>query len=315
MEEQNTIIHNILKNSNLNQSINETTSGDIESVLDMVSKTVVDKYNTSLGYSICEVLPTSSPLSVIFASTRDSDGNFKVMKKDIHSNNNIIDTGFTTEVLQDMSKMLKTSTNKSASSVLSGISAQNENLNLMTFIDSNSVTETTLNVDPSVPGWTTAIITQKVSELAIKMNRNSFKTLKSFCILSAKWASYFLSSVYLKDEKKRGTLYIGTYGNTDYYVNPFPNTASEFRQEQFDYSFSIEDPNAIDYCYVGLKSEVPGESSLVFSPYQYSWDFITDPTTGNEKLFLHNRYGIETSPLHEPLRERSLLYKFPITSI
>lgn len=296
--------------------INEaSTSGDVASTYDFISSLIDSKYNDSLAFSISEVRPMKSNLGIAFASTRDDNGDFKVIKKDIHTHNYTVKTGFSKEVWQDMTKMFGKDAKKSAGKILSGLSSQDENFKLITYLDTNSDTKDELIVNTDTAGWITSQISQKVAESVLEMNRHSFKTLESFCILSGRWSAAFLGTAgFVKNDKEsndRNSLFVGRYGNTDYYLNPFPNTASQFNDD-YDYSFEISDASP-DYCYVGLKSDVPGESSMLFAPYMYEMQYVNDPDTLELNLFLHNRYGLETSPLHEPLRNRSVLHKFKIS--
>lgn len=314
-KEQRLVIDTIKENNSIPLAISE--SNNVANTQDFLSTLIEEKYHDSLAYSICEVLPVKSALGVIYATTRSTNEDFKVVKRDIYSKIYTVNTGFTREVWEDMKSMFGKNAGRSAGKVLSGISAQEENFTLILKMDTDAEVKPALAVNTSNAGWVTSQITKKVAESVIEMNRIGYKTTESFCVLSGKWAAYFLGTAeYVKsdtDSNDKCSLFVGRYGNTDYYVNPFPPQASEFTTA-YDFDFTI-DPAAVDYCYVGLKSDTPGLSSMVFTPYTYETKFVTDPDTMNSNLFIFNRYGLEFSPLHEPLRQKGLIHKFELTEI
>ena len=112
-------------------------------------------------------------------------------------------------------------------------------------------------------------------------------------------------------EGREKSLFVGRIGRTDFYINPFPNTSSQFTTD-FDYAYESESSAEVNYCYVGLKSKTAGNSSIVFAPYTYESQYISDPDTGNMNLIVRNRYDIQTSPLHEPLTNNSMIHKFEL---
>lgn len=308
------ILDNIKKNSGIN--INETsTSNDISRTQKILSHLIDEKYNNSLMYSVCEVIKMKGTWGTFFTTFRKpGTTNFEIIKKDIYTQNITIPTGFTIEVWQDVLNMYKSNSYKKAAGLLRGVSDDQENFYLIDYIRNNSNTASELIVNSNNTGWITSQISSKVAEIVLEMNNKSFKTLDSFCILSPKWARYFLgtaSFVMGENKNNTSTYFVGRYGKTDFYVNPIPTARSQFNND-FNNNYA-DDPNAQDdYCYVGLKSEETGLSSLIFAPYQYEMQDVQDPDSGKQNLFLYNRFGLAENPQSDLPTGKKLLYKFKI---
>lgn len=306
----NEVLDIVKKNSGV-QSINENTASDIASTQIMVGELINEKYNNSLAYQICEVIPLEGTHGIAYASKRDNS-DFKVVKKDIYTKITPLNTGYTQEVLEDMLRMFKKRAKQVASAVLGGVSDQEENRTVIDLLDAESEIQTPLILTDQ-HNFETVLheISKKVSESVVKINRVSYKSLDSFCVLSGKWASAILASYAFMSEGKERILFVGRIGRTDYFINPFPNTASQFNND-YDIDFEIENSSIPDYAYVGIKSKTSGYSSLIFSPHSYESRYIIDPSDGNVKLFTYNRYGLISSPLHDPISNNSMIHKFAI---
>lgn len=313
----NEVLSTILENSNIQDNLVEGTEQvDIAQTDIILGDLIKENYHMSLSYHVAEVVPMTTPSGSIYISHRNAETrDFKVTRKDIHTKVNTIKTGFTQEVFQDMQKMFNKSVKTSAGKVLAGISAREENEQLLKTLNLESTVQDTLLITDSASLESVILqLSKRVSEMVIKMNRDTYKTLDSFCILDQKWAAAILGSFNYMTEGNEKSLFVGRVGRTDYYINPFPNTSSEF-DESFDYSYEIEDTPIPNYCYVGLIDKIPGRSSLCFAPYNYEKQYIVDPDTGDTILIIRNRYGLITNPQHKPLENKSLLYKFQVQGI
>ena len=308
------IIEQLKINSNVPiDSLNENTSDDIAVTIDLIGSLINSKYNDSLSYQIADVVPLTGSFGKIYASTKKKNSNdMEIISKDVNTNIKTIKTGFTQEVVQDMKSMFNKAAKTYVQSVVKGLSAQDENRTLINLLDSQSDIKPALTiVDSNSFESVLHQLSKKVSESVIEMNRSTYKTLDSFCILPKDFAAAVLGSFTFMSEGKEKNLFVGRVGRTDYYINPFPNTASQFTDD-FDIDYEIEDTSIPNYAYVGLKSGVIGQSSLIFSPYIYESQYITDPDTGETILIIRNRYAISTTPLHRPLQNDSLLHKFEL---
>ena len=318
MKEVSSILDIILENSKaLEKEILEGTTQDDISKTDVILGDIIrENYAQSLMYQITEINPLKAPQGSIYTSRRNAETNkFEVIRTDVQTKTNTIITGFTQEVFQDMQKMFKISAKNAMGKVLAGITAREENSTILRLLESESITVPSLPMyDTNNLESTILQLSKKVSESVIQMNQDTYKTLDSFCILPHSFAAAYLGSFSYMSEGKEKNLFVGRVGRTDYYINPFPNTSSEFDQS-FDYSYEIEDTPIPNYCYVGLLNKTPGTSSIIFTPYLYERDYIIDPDTGENVVVLRNRYGVIPSPQHEPLKNRSLLHKFQITKI
>jgi len=304
----------LIKSNSFPEGLTENTDTYDIAQTDVLLGTLIDsKYNDSLAYQICDVQPLEGSFGKIFASARKhQSSDLEVLSKDINVKTYTINTGFTQEVIQDMNAMFNKSAKRSIHNIFKGLSDQEENRTLLNYIHDESTTLPAITVNDS-GNLESAIfqISKIVAESVLKMNSNTYTSLDSFCILSQHFAAAFLGSSSFMTEGIEKSLFIGRFGKTSFYVNPFPNTASQFT-EDYDFSYESEDTATPDYCYVGLKSKTAGRSSLTFAPFCYEKEYIIDPETGNLKLFIRNRYGISTSPLHRPLENNSMLHKFAL---
>lgn len=305
----------IKENSGIkSNSLRESDSSDIATTQDFLSGLIDEKYNDSLAYQICEILPLKSTLGRIYASKLNTTtNNFEVVKKDINVSTNKVITGYTKEVWDDMIKQFGTTADEAGSNILSNFSAIDESKDIVNLLEEQSEVKTPLTVNIASVGWIANQITQKISESVIEMNRHSFKTLDSFCILSGKWASALMGHPDIETADNKGSLFIGRFGRIDFYVNPIPNNSSQF-DDGYTFDFESEATGVPDYAYVGLKSKVSGNSSLIFAPYSYEIQKVVDPDTSNPSLFMYNRYGLEVSPLHDKIEKKGMLHKFEITA-
>lgn len=315
------VLNQILENSGVIQdSLQENTqTTDIAQTDTILGDLIKENYHISLMYHICEVIPSTTPYGTVFVSERNTDlsetNDFKIIKQEIKTKTNTLKTGFSQEVLQDVQNMFNKSSKNLTARVLKGITSREENQTLLRYMFDNSDTKESLQVQDSNNLESVLLqLSNKVSKSVLEMNQDTYKTLDSFCILDANWAAAVLGSFNFMTEGKEVSLFVGRIGRTDYYVNPFPNTSSEF-DESFDYSYEIEDTPIPNYCYVGLIDPNHGESSMFFVPYSYEKDYMLDPDTGEIVLFLRNRYGLIMNPLHKPLKNRSMLHKFTIEGV
>ena len=239
---------NNLKENNINQilenssDITESTSQDVASTQDLLRKIIQEKYNNSLMYRICDVFPLKSTLGRLYTikkkfnmSTNPRD--FEVIKKDVIPETHHYSTSFTKEVFQDMLKMYGKNSNEVVASILGGISDFYENQHLMEFIDTVSVEKPEL-VLPDYVRDDVTLISERVGASVIQMNLFRYKTQYSWCILPYEYSSLFFgywSNFRMQEIKDDDMLYIGTFGTTEYYIDPRPpmTTHAEFTSDEF----------------------------------------------------------------------------------
>jgi len=314
--EQN-ILAQIKENSGIKNSLSEaSSSGDIATTLDFVSTLIDEKYNDSLMYQLCEIQPIEGTFGSIYASKRnETTGNFEIVKKEVHITTDKMRTGFSVEVWQDMLRMFKRNAKKSGANILAKVSTDKENVKIINFLNDESEIKPSLTLtDPESFEAVLHQLGKKVAESVIEMNNKSYNTLDSFCVLPAKWAAAALGSFEFMTEGREESLFVGRIGRCDFYINPIPNTSSQFADD-YDLDFEIASSANPNYAFVGLKTKKVGQSSLVFSPYQYETQSITDPDTLEENLILYNRYALNSNPLHDKLEGKGMLHKFEILEV
>ena len=278
------------------------------------------RYNTSLLSRISDTLPITGAIGHVYANKKkfSSIPGFEIVRKQIEPTIRTLDTGYTKEVLDDMNNMFKKKAKDMTLQVLKGITDNEENITLMTLLDTECSTKNPL-VMPVGNGNDFYIpsITAKVSESVLEMNHHQFQTLDSFCILPRRYAAMMLGyfDFATTTDTKEKYLFVGKYGRTEFYLDPRPVSGAEFTNDEYDDGYTIVTPSSkVEYCYVGLKGIRNGtNSSLIYSPHSYEKKMVVDPKTGENTLFLYNRYDLVTAPLHLPLEGSSLLHKFQIS--
>ena len=308
------ILDIIKENSNI--LLNEVTdSNDISFTQKVLSKLIDEKYNNSLMYSVCEIHPTSSSWSSYISTFRKpGTTNISVRKTDLYPLNIKIPTGFTKEVEQDLINMYKSKAVEKVANLLRGISDDQENFYLIEYLNNNSIISNPITVNITNEGWIPYQIASKVAEITIMINKYSFKTMNTFCILPPRWAKYFLSSPnYIKTQAdSESTYFVGRYGHIDFYINPIDPGRNQFNND-FNNDFqNINNDTTSEYCYVGLKDENIGVNSLIFAPYQYEIQEIVNPNTGNIDIFLYNRFSLIENPQSDLATGKKMIYKFII---
>lgn len=287
--EQEAISEILIANS-LNES---TTHADIAQTDEIISAVISQKWINSLAYAICDIQPLRGPTGGQFAIKYD-----KVLKKSIVKRTNVevindttSDTGFTLEAIQDMQKQFGKRARTFIGRALSGISSANENDKLLSFMDVNSALKAPLTLsDPTNIETNMFQLSQKVAESVVEINSIDYRTLNSFCVVPLKLAATVLGiGNYFTDTVVENGLYMGKVGKTKFYLNPDPASTT---------------------AYVGLSGTTPGNSSIVFSPYQHQVVEAQDPESGNVKLFNVNRYAITLNGLSEV--SNPMLHKFEI---
>ena len=318
-------MENLNKNEqNITESILETSmtesSVDIASTEEMLKSLINAKYNTSLLYQVCEVIPIKGAFGNVYANKRkfSSLPGFEIVKKGVEPKVRTLSTEYSMEVMQDMVNMFGKTATIMSNQIIKGVSDRDENIALMDLLDIESddrpglVLPTGIEVSSGITG-----IAAKVAQSVLEMNHKQYKTLNSFCILPRRYAAFFLGYFqYALGDREAENLYVGTVGKTEFYINPKDVTGAAFNSDyNDDYTITAPTPPTSEYCYVGLKDKQHGNSSLVFSPHSYNIAYITDPKTLENKLFVYNRYDIISSPLHIPSEQSSILHKFQISIV
>jgi len=317
-------ISQVLENSGIDiNKINESDSGDVLTYPQILNDLIIEKYYSSLLWQICDVFPLKSTLGRIYVSKRkfdtsETNSDFEIIKKDIQPSLYKYNTSFTKEVLQDIKSMYGKNARDLVSKNIRGISDFYENRHFIEFVDNNATLKEDLVVGEHQDDI--SYITRRIGASVLEMNHYSYKTHKGWCILPWDYASIFFEywrDLMMTDEKKSlyHYLYIGTFSNVDYYLNP-KGKENDFNDEfndDFNDDYTIENQVNNNTVYVGLKSpKEPGYGSLLFSPYQYDLVDVIDPDTGDTHIHIFNRYGLELSPFHIPMERKSMIHKFKI---
>jgi hypothetical protein len=278
-----------VEHSNLTEGI---TAGDIAQTDEIVNAIIETKQYESLAYQICEVSPIHGPTGATFALVY-RDNKFQLLRGNVVVEEDVMEnTGFTKEAVQDLYSQFGKSATDFIARSFGGVSNMNENRKLIAKMSDFAAESADLYLsDPSNAETTMFEIQQKVAQLVLLINSTSFKSLDSFVVMPLRQAASMLAiSNRLPENKKEKGLYLGSNSRTKFYLNP------DVSSDEF---------------FVGIYSSVPGQSSLVMSPYFHTIVTATDPKTGNENIFNFNRYAITESKLSEV---QKMLYKFKITT-
>jgi hypothetical protein len=274
--------------SNVNESTGTSDIANFAAQVDILIKT---KYKTSLAYELSDVQNLATPVGNVFSLTKvNTSGNswkFKVINTPVTAVTKYADTGFTNEAWQDLQSQFGEDANDICANVLSKVSASVETSDILTFVKANA------KVMPALVAQTYEQVFTTIGDAIVAMNQVTFRTMKAWVLLPSSMAgnlvadpNYFLSDAL--DTKSQYLIY--KFGNTKFYVNP---------------------DNTDQNVYVGLNGDEPGTSSVIFSPYQYTISPATNPDSGQNTLFVFNRYAITLNPLSVPGNE--MLYSFALT--
>jgi len=275
--------------SNLSEAIQ---SVDIAQTDEIVNAVIETKQYESLAYQICEVSPIHGPTGATFALVY-RDHKFQLLRGEVVVEEDPMEeTGFTKEALEDLYSQFGKSATDFIARSFGGVSNMNENRKLIAKMSGFAGIEEDLYLsDPKNAETSMFEIQQKVAQIVIRINTESFKSLDSFVVMPLKQAASMLAiSNRLPENKKEKGLYLGSNSRTKFYLNPDVTS---------------------DEIFVGIYSTIPGQSSLIMSPYFHTIKVAIDPRTGNENVFNFNRYAITESKLSQT---QKMLYKFKITT-
>ena len=296
-------------------TLRESTSLDIQSLPQKLSKLIQERYQNSLLWQICDNFELKSTLGKIFVTKKVNDS-LTLISKDIEPHLHKIETSITQEALQDILSMYGAKGEDLLVDMLGGIMNQAENEQLMEFIDNNAQQKPDLRLG-EVADYIVKIL-DRIGQSVIEMNQFTFETEKAWAIIPKAYAGVFFgywAGFRMTEEKENQILYLGKFGHLDLYVDPRKPVLnhSEF-SDAYDDAYALGTYENYDYVYVGLKNKkLPGYGSLVYAPYQLQLQEVLDPNTGHHKFFLFNRYGLETSPFHNIPENRAMIHKFKIT--
>ena len=259
----------------LNEATSET---DLASYEQIIGRLTESKYKTSLSYLVCEVQPLQQNSGAIFVAKNNS-GDIEIIKKTIELVKKTASTGMSQETYQDIKSMFPGNYGDTLiANMLLGVSDKEENTVLISKLASVATASTALTL--SSPNNSEVVLFEvgkKVAELILQINALDYKTLEGYAILPRSIAAAYLSMGYFNvKELDAQDLYVGKHGKISYFINPDPSVTK---------------------VYVGVKTAELGKSSLIFTPYQYILQKATDADSGNDKMFMINRFAITENPL------------------
>jgi len=248
----------------------------------------------SLGRLIFPVLKMNGPVGALFNIKTNTAGDLELVRKDVEVfNSESIKTGLTQEAIQDIRSQYGKETNNIVGKLLRGLANEAENVKTLEFLDTVSLQDSDLQLHDSSNAQINLFeISQRIQELVLKTNIKNHRSFKAFAVIPYRFLAGItaLTADLEMSYPGNGGLFVGRTTLIDFCINPdaSSNTA-----------------------YVGiLDRDEPNRSSGFFSPYASTVIEETDPTTGNNKYFIFNRYAITASPLHAPNNE--MFHKFNI---
>lgn len=248
----------------------------------------------SLGRQIFSVVPMTGPTAALFnIKTNDTDDGIELLRNEVEVfASSPIATGITTEAIQDLQRQYGKGVYEVIGTLLRGLANDDENTKTLAFLDTQSKATTGLTLSDSLNAETNLFeITQKVHEIVLAMNNKTMRTYEAFAVIPAPALGGILGLTKQTELPDARGLFIAQIGLTKFYLNPNATSTT---------------------AYVGLKDTMnPSKSSAIFSPYVSNVAEAVDADTGEMKFFIHNRYAITESPLHET--DNEMFYKFTIT--
>lgn len=263
----------------------------------------------SLGRSIFATVKPNGPLAGIFTltdshHTTDNSGNYDPDKPRLllkRSNltsfpSKPIMTELTVEAIHDLEAMYGENTARTyIAKMLRGLCNNYENEKTLEFLENNAIETPPISISDSANAETMMFeITQRVQELALKMNSKTKRTFCSYALIPYKYVAAIMTSFAYNTGKNTtnvDNLLVADFALMKYYVNP-------------DYDSET--------AYVGLRSpEDPFCSSAFFGDYGSQLQTIKDPETANDVIVIYNRFGLTMNPNH--CENNPMLYKFKFT--
>lgn len=273
------LVENSLKEKRLTEAI------DQENYEKLISKIIEDKMKNSLAYKICEIQPLTSPVGVVLSSKFTNK--LVVSKTKVEAETHKVKTEITQEALDDLTAI--SGGYDILTNFLRKASDKEENQSFIDFLDANAVVSSNIQYDATAkPNAETRLfyLIEKIGDIAATINKDSYKTYTSFCILPYKLAGSILAMSYTSNFDDED-LNLGTYKKIKFFLNPDVTK---------------------DWVYVGLtQPDDPGSSSVIFSPYQYFAAKGTDSENGKEIVNVFNRYKITMNPL-----DTQMVHKFKV---
>jgi hypothetical protein len=276
------------KNSIAAQALNEEIA--VVDTDEIISAIIEQKALSSLAYQISEVSPIHGPTGATFALVYQN-GKVKLLRGEVVVEMDVVeDTGFTVEAYEDLKTQFGKDVADYVGRAFASVSSVKENLKLMQTLTALSTPFGSLTFTDAGNSESILFETQqKVAEAVIKINDTYFRSLDAFAIVPAKAAAAVLaSSNWTMGSKDASGLFLGNSGRTKYYLNPDKTSTKVF---------------------VGVKSDLPGNSSMILSPYQHAITTAADFETGETNLFNINRYAITQSKISDIA---PMLYSFDI---
>ena len=260
----------------------------------------------SLGRSIFVNVKPNGPLAGIFTLTDShftTDNYDRNKQKLILKRSNLtsfpskpIMTELTVEAVRDLEAMYGENTARTyVAKMLRGLCNSYENEKTLEFLEKNAVETPSISLSDSANAETMMFeITQRVQQLALKMNAKTNRTFSAYAVIPYKYVSAIMTSFAYntaKNTSNTDNLLVADFALMKYYVNP-------------DYESET--------AYVGLRNpENPFCSSAFFGDYGSQLQTIKDPDTANDVIVVYNRFGLTMNPIHS--ENNPLLYKFKFT--
>ena len=276
----------------MSEIINEKVSNTDIGTADFSFNKVIDAYfelpTASILRNIASVVPMKmSTGNVINLRRNATTGSYETVQSPLTVNDNSaipISTGLSIEAIQDLKNQYDEDGYELAASLLKGIVDKQENDDLITFLNTNSLSTPDLNLSNSINAENILFeLTQRVQELVIKMNTPNYRTFDAFVILPFKTAASVTAlNGYLGDlEESRQRLAVSKIGKTRYFVNPDTSTTT---------------------AYVGLNEshkKYRGASSIIMGDYQTEILTSSGIEDFQQRVGIINRYATTVNPLSD----------------
>ena len=262
----------------------------------------------SLGRSIFANVKPNGPFAGIFTltdshHTTDNSGVYNPDKpKLILKRSNLVSfpskpilTELTVEAVRDLEAMYGEETaRKYIAKMLRRLCNNYENEKTLEFLENNAIETPSITVSDATAANSETMmfeITQRVQELALKMNSKTKRTFSAYAVIPYKYVAAIMTSFAYntgKNTTNTDNLLVADFALMKYYVNPDYNSET---------------------AYVGLRSpDDPFCSSAFFGDYGSQLQTIKDPDTANDVIVIYNRFGLTMNPLH--CENNPMLYKF-----
>lgn len=278
---------NSIKLNETSFKLNENIDINLANTNDLIGKICEEKFQKSLLYQICDVIPMKHPTgNLAYIWYDDKQNRIEVQNKIVNAVvDKIISSEITTETIENLKNLYDINAIDFLKDSFIQLSNNNENARLLKLLNAESTDADPVTLtDPNNDEIICYNILQRASECIALSNTIYTRGFNGFLLVPRKVAGAFIGmSFKFKQDLPEDDITICDTGRFKVYIVP---------------DIDLDGDTGEDTCYVGIKTNTLGQSALQLTPYALTFSEATDYESGHKSLFLNNRYGLTVSAFH-----------------